>query len=60
MKRKAGYGNAMFLADLTEGVSDPDMRAKFKRGEYPDLHRPSITPWRTLAGRHTETTKGNG
>ena len=37
-KRPVGYGNAMFLADLTEGVSDPDMRAKFKAGDYPDIH----------------------
>lgn len=50
-KAKAGTGNGAFLADLAEGVPDQVMRERFKRGEYPDLHKPSITPWRTLAGR---------
>jgi hypothetical protein len=53
-KRPVGYGNAMFLADLTEGVSDPDMRAKFKAGNYPDIHKPSIPGWRALSGRNTK------
>lgn len=36
-KRNVGYGNAMFLCDLAEGVPDATMRAKFKAGEYPHL-----------------------
>ena len=50
-KAKAGTGNAAFLADLAEGVPDAVMRERFKRGEYPDLHRASVKGWRTLAGR---------
>jgi len=51
-KRNVGYGNAMFLCDLADGVSDATMRAKFKAGEYPDLHKPSIQLWRKLNGRN--------
>ena len=51
IKRNAGYGNAMFLADLAEGVSDAEMRARWQRGDYPDIHRPSVAGWRKLAGR---------
>lgn len=50
-KRNVGYGNAMFLCDLVMGVSDEEMRRKFKAGEYPDLHIPSVAGWRRLAGR---------
>ena len=48
---KAGFGNALFLSDLATGTPDATMRAKFKAGEYPDIHRPSIKAWRILAGR---------
>ncbi len=50
-KPKVGHGNAMFLADLANNVSDDEMRRKFKAGEYPNLHRPSVPGWRNLAGR---------
>lgn len=50
-KPRVGYGNAMFIADLTMGVPDEVMRAKYKAGEYPDLHLPSVKGWRRLAGR---------
>lgn len=55
LKRNAGYGNAMFLCDLAEGVSDATMRAKYLNSEYPHLHLASITGWRRMVGR---TTKG--
>lgn len=51
-KALAGKGNALFLADLADGVPDAEMRARWKRGEYPDLHQPSIAGWRSLAGRN--------
>lgn len=63
MTARAGYGNAQFLADLVGGISDEAMRQRWAKGDYPDIHRPSIPGWRTLAGRHTHThthTKGNG
>lgn len=50
-KPRVGYGNAMFLCDLADGVSDQTMRAKFKAGEYPDLHLASVQGWRKLFGR---------
>lgn len=53
-KRNVGYGNAMFLCDLADGVSDPIMRERFKRGDYPDLHIPSVAGWRRMAGRSTQ------
>lgn len=53
-RKRIGYGNAMFLCDLAEGVSDAEMRIRFKRGDYPDVHRPSIAGWRALAGRETQ------
>lgn len=49
--RRVGHGNAMFLADLAENVPDTTMRAKFRDGDYPDLHQPSINAWRHLRGR---------
>lgn len=48
----ANKGNAAFLADLAEGVSDAEMRARWKRGEYPDVHLPSVSGWRKLSGRN--------
>lgn len=48
---KIGGGNAKFLADLAEGVPDETMRQRYKAGEYPDLHTPSIPAMRKLAGR---------
>lgn len=51
MKPRVGFGNALFLSDLATGTPDATMRAKLKAGEYPDIHRPSIKAWRTLAGR---------
>lgn len=48
-----GQGNARFLADLAMGVTDADMRRRFKDGQYADLHRPSVEGWRRLAGRTT-------
>lgn len=48
---KVGQGNAHFLADLAENVSDEEMRERYKRGDYPDLHRPSVQFWRAMAGR---------
>lgn len=49
--RSVGYGNAMFLCDLAEGVSDATMRDRFKAGAYPHIHRASIDGWRRLNGR---------
>lgn len=51
--RSVGYGNAMFLCDLVEGVPDATMRARFKAGEYPHIHAPSIQGWRELNGRRS-------
>ncbi len=48
---KVGYGNAKFLADLATNVPDETMRARFKAGEYPDIHTPSIPAMRKMAGR---------
>lgn len=53
-KPRVGYGNAMFLADLAEGVPDEAMRKKFKGGQYPDLHMPSVNGWRALRGRNVK------
>lgn len=50
-KVKAGTGNGAFLADLAMGVPDATMRERFKAGEYPELHKPSVKGWRNLAGR---------
>lgn len=55
-RTKPGTGNARFLADLAEGVSDAQMRKKFKNGEYPDLGIQYIDGWRQLVGR----SKSNG
>lgn len=49
--RSVGYGNAMFLCDLAMNVPDATMRERYKRGEYPDIHTPSISGWRRLNGR---------
>ena len=51
--RKVGYGNAMFLCDLADGVSDDTMRKKYRAGEYPHLHHASIDGWRRMNGRTT-------
>ena len=51
-RRPAGYGNAMFLADLAENVPDATMRARFHKGEYPDLNRRFAQGWRKLFGRN--------
>lgn len=48
---KIGYGNAKFLADLVTGVPDETMRQRYRDGEYPDIHTPSIPAMRKLAGR---------
>lgn len=54
--RNVGYGNAMFLADLAEGVPDSALRQRIREGAYPHLHRPSITGWRALVGRAPNPT----
>ena len=50
-KPRVGSGNAMFLSDLAVGVPDQTMWERFKAGDYPDLHTPSLKAWRNLAGR---------
>lgn len=52
---RAGYGAAMFLADLAEGVPDQAMRVKWKAGDYPNVCADYAQDWRALAGRITGT-----
>lgn len=54
---RVGGGNANFLADLADNVSDEVMRERWKAGEYEPIHMPSVAGWRRLSGR---SSKGNG
>lgn len=54
-KRPVGYGNAMFLCDLADNVSDQAMRAKYQAGEYPDLTRHAQS-YRAMFGRKAKET----
>lgn len=48
---RAGEGNAHFLADLVEGLSDEAMRKKHRDGVYGYLNPDFVKEWRHLAGR---------
>ena len=53
---KVGVGNAHFLADLADGVSDAEMRKRWAAGHYdgPDGRKPRedyVRGWRELNGR---------
>jgi hypothetical protein len=50
-KPRVGTGNALFLCDLADGVSDADMRARYKRGDYPGLNLTYAKQWKALFGR---------
>lgn len=51
---RVGGGNANFLADLADNVSDETMRVRWGEGHYDQIHRPSIAGWRRLRGRSNE------
>lgn len=42
---------AAFLADLAMGVSDAEMRIRWKANEYGKLRTQDVKGWRKLAGR---------
>lgn len=48
---KIGEGNANFLSDLAERVSDEDMRKRWQQGRYGQVPGEFVKGWRRLAGR---------
>ncbi len=48
---KVGTGNALFLADLAMGVSDTEMRERFRQGRYEGMGIRFIEGWRAARGR---------
>jgi hypothetical protein len=48
---KPGQGNGNFIGDLHTGVSDEEMRNRYKRGDYGKMRPDYVEGWRKLAGR---------
>ena len=46
-----GEGNAAYLVDLIKGVSDDEMRRRFKAGHYGKLRQDYAQMWRKQHGR---------
>lgn len=42
---------AAFIADLTIGIPDDEMRKRYRAGDYGKLRPDDIKGWRKLAGR---------
>jgi hypothetical protein len=51
---KVGEGNGRFIADLAEGVSDAELRRRYRNGDYGKLRPDYVTGWRIMAGRKQE------
>lgn len=49
---RIGEANAKFLADLATGVSDDELRKRWKAGEYQGIGEQFVAGWRRLAGRN--------
>lgn len=48
---RIGHGNALFLYDLSENVSDAEMRNRWKDGRYGKPRAEYVKGWRKMAGR---------
>lgn len=48
---KVGHGNANFIADLTLGETDAEMRRRYTQGHYGKLRADYAKDWREMVGR---------